>query len=272
MPDKLARYEMKVFLGLVATMTVGSAFAQSSLDQDRVESLEGVTYDAVKGKVFVPVRELGSALKVYVGWDADTRTITLDEVDVPDGSVRKLYDGTNMVDVVALKSVGYKVVKHDSGDGYVVSKGLKVAQVLIPEKWVEISIGDQELVAFQGERIVMTTNVSTGRSGFRTPTGEFKAGPEKSRMRYSRTYDNSPMPFAVQLRDGYFIHGYYSVPSYPASHGCIRMPLGKTNAAKYFFEWVDLGTPVAIRKEWSDKVEALLGSENDAEQGSVVKG
>jgi L,D-transpeptidase catalytic domain/Putative peptidoglycan binding domain len=37
---------------------------------------------------------------------------------------------------------------------------------------------------------------------------------------------------------GYAIHGYASVPNYPASHGCLRVPI--PNAAS-IFRWIDIG-------------------------------
>lgn len=253
---------------VLGALAVGCAYAQSSQTAPvrATEVLEGVTFDRSPGKIFVPVRELGEALEVYVGWDSELKQITLDEVPVAAEAVKALFDGTNMVDVLSLESAGLGVDPFGD-EGVKVSTWKKALRVVVPEKWVEISLGDQRLIAWQGERLVMDTNVSTGRSGFRTPTGEFEAGPEKSRHRVSRTYDNSPMPYSVQLYKGYFIHGYPSVPAYPASHGCIRMPLGKKNAAEFFFNWIDLGTAVSIRNDWSDKVEALLQRDHDARVG-----
>jgi lipoprotein-anchoring transpeptidase ErfK/SrfK len=54
------------------------------------------------------------------------------------------------------------------------------------------------------------------------------------------------MPWSVQVRGNIFIHGFTVVPDYPASHGCIRMPLTGSNPAKKFFHWVEPGTPIKI--------------------------
>src|SRR6185295_15351562 len=40
---------------------------------------------------------------------------------------------------------------------------------------------------------------------------------------------------------GYAIHGYYTVPPYAASHGCLRVPVPE---AASIFSWVRYGTPV----------------------------
>ncbi len=116
-------------------------------------------------------------------------------------------------------------------------------------KRVVVDKTKQELTAYEGERVVIQSRVSTGRQGRRTPSGNFVAG-VKHRMHYSRLFDNAPMPFSVQINGNYFIHGFSSVPDYPASHGCVRLPLTGDNPAKRFFEWVETGTPIEITGEW----------------------
>lgn len=120
----------------------------------------------------------------------------------------------------------------------------------VPPKRVVVDKAAQELIAYEGEREVLRTRVSTGRMGHRTPSGSFKAG-VKYRIHYSRRYDNAPMPWSVQVNGHYFIHGFTSVPERPASHGCIRVPLTGDNPAKRFFDWVEPGTPIDIIGEWT---------------------
>jgi lipoprotein-anchoring transpeptidase ErfK/SrfK len=121
-----------------------------------------------------------------------------------------------------------------------------------PAKRVEIDKTTQTLKAYEADRLVLLSRVSTGRAGHRTPSGSFQAG-AKHLMHYSRLYHNAPMPFSVQVSGNYFIHGYHEVPAYPASHGCIRMPLDGDNPAQRFYQWVDAGTPIEIRGEWAGK-------------------
>lgn len=78
-----------------------------------------------------------------------------------------------------------------------------------------------------------TWKISSGKSGFLTPTGSFR--PKfLHRMHYSRQYDNSPMPHSVFFYRGYAVHGtsYVKKLGQPASHGCIR--LSKENARTFF--------------------------------------
>lgn len=67
-------------------------------------------------------------------------------------------------------------------------------------------------------------DVSTGRKGFRTPTGDFQPY-YLNRMHYSRKYDNAPMPHSIFFHGGFAIHGTDAVDKLgrPASHGCIRL-------------------------------------------------
>ena len=112
-------------------------------------------------------------------------------------------------------------------------------------KEVEINLENQQLRAWQGNRLVLQSRVSSGRHNS-TPSGVFTAGPFRARMHYSSRYNNAPMPWSVQINGHIFIHGFASVPNYPASHGCIRLPLDEGNPAKFFYEWIDNGTPVRV--------------------------
>ncbi len=66
--------------------------------------------------------------------------------------------------------------------------------------------------------------VSTARSGYHTPRGNYRAI-RLARVYYSKKYDNSPMPNSVFFYGGYAIHGTYHLKSLgrPASHGCVRL-------------------------------------------------
>lgn len=118
-------------------------------------------------------------------------------------------------------------------------------------KRVVIDKSQQMLFGYEGERLMFETRVSTGRWDRSTPNGFYHAE-EKHLVHYSRKYHNAFMPFSVLVTGNVFIHGYKEVPFYPASHGCIRVPLsdGKRNPAKCFFEWVEIGTPIEIRGQW----------------------
>ena len=75
--------------------------------------------------------------------------------------------------------------------------------------------------------------ISSGRRGFRTPTGTWRAK-WTTKMHYSSKYDYSPMPYSVFYHRGYAVHGtnYVRRLGRPASHGCIR--LHTANARKFY--------------------------------------
>jgi peptidoglycan hydrolase-like protein with peptidoglycan-binding domain len=86
-----------------------------------------------------------------------------------------------------------------------------------------VSKDKQSLVIYDGNAVVATSKVSTGKAGHTTPGGIFSIlGKEK--YHESNLYSNAPMPFMQRLTwSGIALHEGV-VPNYPASHGCIRLP------------------------------------------------
>ena len=69
-----------------------------------------------------------------------------------------------------------------------------------------------------------TWPVSTGRSGYGTPSGVFHPQ-TMARRWYSKKYYNSPMPHSIFFYYGFAIHGTNDLGRLggPASHGCVRL-------------------------------------------------
>jgi len=227
-------------------------------------TLEGITFASDKGAVFVPVMELEDALQITTDWNTKKQSLAIGEKTLSKSNLRTLFDGTLLVDVSELQGTGISTKFDKENDEYVLNSGHHVTYVTVDKHWVEIDLTTQRLRGFQGDRLIIDTKISSGKKGMSTPTGSYKAGPEKSKYRTSSLYEDAPMPFSVQFQGNYFIHGSSSVPNYPASHGCIRMPLTGQNAAKYFFEWVNLGSGVEVRRGWSEKVQTLMTPKLDA--------
>jgi photosystem II stability/assembly factor-like uncharacterized protein len=89
--------------------------------------------------------------------------------------------------------------------------------------------------------LVRAVHCSTGRPGLATPAGRF-AVYMKSTNWYSTEYD-SWMPYTSFFNAGYAIHGYSDVPAYPASHGCVRVPMPE---APWVYGFLTFGTPVFV--------------------------
>ena len=87
-------------------------------------------------------------------------------------------------------------------------------------------------VASEG-RTIYSFDVSTGRKGYSTPTGNFRPI-RMHTMWYSSKYENAPMPHSIFFYGGYAIHGTTDIKhlGQVASHGCVR--LHPDNAAKLF--------------------------------------
>jgi hypothetical protein len=75
--------------------------------------------------------------------------------------------------------------------------------------------------------------VSTGRAGYDTPGGKFRAF-RMERDHRSKEFDDAPMPFSIFFTEkGHAIHGSYDKRiGQPASHGCVR--LSPANAETLF--------------------------------------
>ena len=100
----------------------------------------------------------------------------------------------------------------------------------------------QMAYVYRGEKLVGATTVSTATRGRITPLGYWSVL-EKRKFYRSKKYNNAPMPF-MQRIDTYGIafHGGNN-PGYPASHGCIRMPL---KFAEKLYGLTKVGSKVVI--------------------------
>ena len=211
-------------------------------------TIDAITFAAEPGKLFLPANEALDELKWPVGRDETGRIFLLNELEVRTGTLRTLTDGTELVSTDLLTEAGAQVSLPDEEGRVRIGGWFRGFMLKVEAQRVVVSLKRQLLQGWQGDRLVVQTHISSGRDG-RTPAGEFRAGPFRTAMHYSTLYHNAPMPWSVQINGNIFIHGFTSVPNYPASHGCIRVPLTDGNPAKFFFEWVLNGTPVSVTKE-----------------------
>jgi N-acetylmuramoyl-L-alanine amidase len=91
-----------------------------------------------------------------------------------------------------------------------------------PAEHIEVDKTRQVLFVVRDGQVTLVSPVSTaGIPGYYTPTGRFAI--------YRKVLGLDPSPLGILLDPmyfvgGYAIHGNPSVPPYPASHGCIRVP------------------------------------------------
>jgi len=119
-----------------------------------------------------------------------------------------------------------------------------------PKIIATVSVADQRMdltvVDGSGGTRVYHWKVSTGRTGFDTPTGSFHPTWLDANHK-SNQYEDAPMPYAVFFSGGYAIHGTDSVARLgtPASHGCVRL---SPQNAETFYELV------RTYGKWSTKI------------------
>jgi lipoprotein-anchoring transpeptidase ErfK/SrfK len=107
---------------------------------------------------------------------------------------------------------------------------------------ITLDIANQVGFIFKGDALIGVTNISTGKKGHPTPLGFWTINWKRPMYR-SKKYDNAPMPFMQNIDDkGIAIHGGVT-PGYPASHGCIRLPMA---FAKQLYGMTKPGNKVVI--------------------------
>jgi len=81
---------------------------------------------------------------------------------------------------------------------------------------VEAPLSKQVLVFADGDKPAAIYPISSGKSSTPTVTGHFEF------IRTEPGYNSHGMYYSFYFYGGYAVHGYESVPDYPASHGCLR--------------------------------------------------
>jgi lipoprotein-anchoring transpeptidase ErfK/SrfK len=107
---------------------------------------------------------------------------------------------------------------------------------------VVVSIPDQKAWVFRGQTFVDSSPVSTGMRGHSTPAGTFPIL-QKKVHHHSNLYSNAPMPYMQRLTHGGIALHAGHLPGYPASHGCIRLPM---DFAKKLYGITRTGTIVRV--------------------------
>jgi lipoprotein-anchoring transpeptidase ErfK/SrfK len=124
------------------------------------------------------------------------------------------------------------------------------------EKWIDVDLSSQSLVAYVGARPVYATVISSGRvenrrdplKNFETPTGSFRI--ERKHLTHTMDGDTAvdgpysveDVPYVMYFQLAYALHSafWHNAFGRPRSHGCINMaPLD----AKWLFNWISPELP-----------------------------
>lgn len=135
------------------------------------------------------------------------------------------------------------------------------------ERWLDVNVSKQTLVAYDGTRPVYATLISTGEAGLEDPahTKATKRGIFRIHTKHvSTTMDSDAVGEEFELRDvpyvqyfeeGYALHGAYWHDRFgtPKSHGCIN--LTPEDARRLFFF-----TQPALPEGWHSVMQKLTGT------------
>ena len=119
------------------------------------------------------------------------------------------------------------------------------------ELWFEVNLSEQSMIVWNGDNILLTTLVSTGRPGFDTPTGTFYVNTKLESQTMEGViggeYYNVPdVPWVMYFTDeGHALHGTYWHNNFGnvMSHGCVNLPM---DVAEYLYSITPIGTRVEI--------------------------
>jgi lipoprotein-anchoring transpeptidase ErfK/SrfK len=107
---------------------------------------------------------------------------------------------------------------------------------------IAVSIDKQKVRIFDDNGVFAEAPVSTGMRGHPTPTGVFSVI-QKHKFHHSNIYSGAPMPYMQRITwSGVAMHAGV-LPGYPASHGCIRMPMA---FAVKMWNWTKMGARVFV--------------------------
>jgi lipoprotein-anchoring transpeptidase ErfK/SrfK len=114
------------------------------------------------------------------------------------------------------------------------------------QRWIEIDLSSQRLIAWEGQTPVYAIIVSTGKASTPTPTGTFAIQTKHRQARMQgNDYDISDVPYTMYYSGNYAIHGAYWHHKFgtPVSHGCVNVAVDHAN---WLFDWATVGTPVVV--------------------------
>jgi hypothetical protein len=136
-----------------------------------------------------------------------------------------------------------------AGDGFAVRReDIRIARkiprpagVEADDQWVHIDLSEQTLVAYDGDRPVYATLVSSGKPEKATPDGLFTVNRTyvtkvMNGMDEDGPYQVQEVPWVMYFKGNYALHGAYwhSVFGNTRSHGCVNLP---PVDARWLFYW-----------------------------------
>jgi hypothetical protein len=126
------------------------------------------------------------------------------------------------------------------------------------QRWVAIDLTEQTLVAYEGDKPVFATLVSTGKEGHETPVGSFsvwmKAGHHTMTGRENEKYQVDEVPSVMFFNRGVALHGAFWHDSFGRtfSHGCVNLSIADA-------EWLYAWAPPTVPEGWHASIPKPSG-------------
>lgn len=118
------------------------------------------------------------------------------------------------------------------------------------ERWIDVNLSNQTLVAYEGDTAVFNTFISSGLSQWPTVVGQFRTYMKyetQTMNGYLLGYDYyiQDVPYVMYFYEDYAIHGAYWHNNFgmPMSHGCVNVEPAE---AGWLYGWAPTGTVVNI--------------------------
>ncbi|UCG24388.1 MAG: L,D-transpeptidase family protein [Chloroflexota bacterium] len=118
------------------------------------------------------------------------------------------------------------------------------------ERWIDVDVTAQKLVAYEGVIPVFETLVSTGTANYPTVTGQFRIwlrfqSQDMDGYRLGYDYYLKGVPYVQYFYEDYALHGTYWHSNFgrPMSHGCVNLSPADS---EWLFNWAGYGTLVNV--------------------------
>jgi lipoprotein-anchoring transpeptidase ErfK/SrfK len=213
---------------------------------------DGVVLDGADEKRKLP-------LAFVVGTKARTCTVDTDNKEVTRGDK---IDRFTILGLTGKRQAVADRVYHETDKGFWV-RDIDVAIVTLPkipsdvangERWIDVDIGSQALVAFEGQKPVYATIVSTGRRSSEpekdhtTVTGTFRIREKHVSTTMDDdgasdgTYRIEDVPWVMYFEKSFALHGAFWHSSFgrERSHGCVNLT---PHDARHLFAWAGPSLP-----------------------------
>jgi peptidoglycan hydrolase-like protein with peptidoglycan-binding domain len=110
-----------------------------------------------------------------------------------------------------------------------------------PSRRIEVYRDKGVALLIRDRRTIRAIHVSAGKPSTPTPSGTYHVF--RKELRSWSVPFSTWLPFASYFNAGIAFHEYPDVPTYPASHGCVRVPAPD---AKRVYDFARLGTAVVV--------------------------